>query len=128
MKKGKNKKILIVEDDPFISDMYATKFQMKGYMVGLAKNGREAMEEIKKEKPDIILLDVLMPRMDGYEFLEKFKKKKEFGNIPVIILTNLGQKREVEKGLSLGADDYIIKAYFTPKEVVEKVENLLNRS
>ena len=126
--KNKNRKILIVEDDSFLSDMYTTKFQMKGYMVGLAKNGREAMEEIKKEKPDIILLDVLMPQMDGFEFLENFKKKKEFGNIPVIILTNLGQKREVEKGLNLGADDYIIKAYFTPKEVVEKVENLLNKN
>ena len=128
MEEGKNRKILIIEDDSFLSDMYATKFQMRGYIVGLAKNGREAIKEIKKEKPDIILLDVLMPQMDGFEFLENFKKKKKFGNIPVIILTNLGQKREVEKGLNLGADDYIIKAYFTPKEVVEKVENLLNRS
>jgi DNA-binding response OmpR family regulator len=125
---NKNKKVLIIEDDPYIADMYATKFRMNEYKVKLAKNGEKAFDELQKEKPDIVLLDLLMPRMDGYEFLEKFKKEKEFKNIKVIVLTNLGQKREIEKGLKLGADDYIIKAYFTPKEVVKKVENLLNYS
>jgi DNA-binding response OmpR family regulator len=124
----KNKKILIIEDDPFLSDMYATKFQLKGYKVNLSKNGEEAMEEIKKEKPAIILLDILMPKMDGYEFLGKLKRDERLKDIPVVIMTNLGQKKEVEKGLELGADDYIIKAYFTPKEVIEKVESLLNSS
>jgi len=125
---NKNKKILIIEDDSFLADMYAAKFQMKGYKVNLAENGREAMKEIQKEKPSLIILDILMPKMDGFEFLEQFKKNEKFKNIPVIILTNLGQKREVERGFNLGADDYIIKAYFTPKEVVEKVETLLSRS
>jgi DNA-binding response OmpR family regulator len=125
---NKNKKVLIIEDDPYIADMYAAKFKMEKYEVKLAKNGKKAFEKLQKEKPDIILLDLLMPGMDGYEFLEKFKKEKEFKNIKVIILTNLGQKREVERGLKLGADDYIVKAYFTPEEVVGKIENLLNRS
>ena len=125
---NKDKKVLIIEDDPYISDMYAMKFKMGKYKVKLAKNGEKAFDELQKEKPDVILLDLLMPGMDGYEFLEKFKKEKEFKNIKVIILTNLGQKREVKRGLKLGADDYIVKAYFTPEEVVEKVENLLNLS
>ena len=125
---NKNKKVLIIEDDPYIADMYAMKFRMNEYEVKLAKNGEKAFDELQKEKPDIILLDLLMPGMDGYEFLEKFKKEKEFKNIKVIILTNLGQKREIERGLKLGADDYAVKAYFTPKEVVKKVEKILNHS
>lgn len=126
--KNKNKKVLIIEDDPYIADMYAAKFKMEKYEIKLAKNGVKAFNELQKEKPDIILLDLLMPKMDGYEFLEQFKKKKEFKNIKVIILTNLGQKREIERGLKLGADDYVVKAYFTPEEVVKKIESLLNRS
>ncbi len=126
--KNKNKKVLIIEDDPYIADMYATKFRMNEYEIKLAKNGVKAFDELQKEKPDIILLDLLMPGMDGYEFLEKIKKEKEFKNIKVIILTNLGQKREIERALKLGANDYIVKAYFTPEEVVRKVEKLLNCS
>ena len=79
----------------------------------------------KKKKPDIILLDVLMPKMDGFTVLENLKKDKNLAQIPVILLTNLGQKDDVEKGLELGAVDYLIKAHFKPSETVDKVKDIL---
>ena len=118
--------VLVVEDDNFLANIYKTKFEMEGFKVSVSENGEIALTDIKRKKPDIILLDILLPKMDGYTVLENFKKDPELKQIPVIMLTNLGQKDDVEKGLSMGAVDYLIKAHFKPSETVAKVKKALN--
>lgn len=120
-------KVLIVEDDPFLSEIYATKFSEANFEVELAADGKEAIKKAQAAKPDLILLDIVLPKMDGFETLRQIKNNKELAAIKVVALTNLGQKEEVEKGLALGADDYIVKAHFTPSEVVARVKNILNK-
>jgi len=119
------KKILIIEDDPFLSEMYAAKFSQSGFQVETASDGKNGLEKIKTSGPDLILLDIVLPKMDGFEVLKKVKENSQLKKIPIILLTNLGQKDEVEKGLALGADEYIIKAHFTPTAVVAKVKEIL---
>lgn len=122
---GKKNTILLIEDDAFVSDVYQTKLSQEGFEISVAENGIKAMEKLKKITPDVILLDVMMPYMDGREVLKKLKKNKKWENIPIIILTNLSQKEEVEELLEKGADDYLIKSHFTPSEVVVKIKSLL---
>src|SRR3989338_7437494 len=117
--------ILLVEDDVFLADIYQKKFDMEGYKVTLADNGEKAVVDAKKKKPDIILLDILLPKLDGFAVLEKLKADPATKEIPVILLTNLGQKDDVEKGLDAGAVDYLIKAHFKPSEIVDKVKKVL---
>ncbi len=117
--------ILLVEDDAFLANIYKTKFEMEGFKVSVAENGEAGLDDAKKKKPDIILLDVLLPKMDGFSVLSHLKADAETKMIPVILLTNLGQKDDVEKGLELGAVDYLIKAHFKPSETVEKVKKAL---
>ena len=119
------KHILLVEDDPFIRDMYSTKLKEIGFFVETAKTGKEAIEKVNKEKPDLILLDIVLPHKDGWRVLKEIKQKQKFKNVQIIMLTNLGQKMEVEKGLKLGAEKYLIKAHYTPQQVAEEVEKLL---
>jgi DNA-binding response OmpR family regulator len=121
------KKILIIEDDPFLSEMYADKLSQSGFEAEIAANGKEGLTKSKTYKPDLILLDIVLPKMDGFEVLKSLKADKEVKGIPVILLTNLGQKNEVEKGLSLGAEEYIIKAHFTPTAVVAKIKELISK-
>lgn len=121
----KKKHVLIVEDDTFLENIYKTKFEMEGFRVTIVDNGGSALEEVKKKKPDIILLDILLPKLDGFAVLDLLKAEKEVKDIPVILLTNLGQKDDVEKGLEIGAVDYLIKAHFKPSEVVDKVRKVL---
>jgi DNA-binding response OmpR family regulator len=123
----KANKILIIEDDSFISDMYKIKLESEGFDVNVAPDGIQGLEEVEKWHPDLILLDVVMPKMDGFTVLQNLKQQPAVQSIPVVMLTNLGQRDSVEKGLKLGAEDYIIKAHFTPMEVVEKVKNFLNK-
>ena len=118
-------KILIIEDDPFLNEMYVTKFTQANFEVEVAIDGQEGLQKIEKNKPDLILLDIVLRKMDGFEILEKIKNNPQLKKIPVVLLTNLGQRNEVEKGLSLGADEYIIKAHFTPTAVVAKVKEIL---
>lgn len=117
--------VLLVEDDVFLSGIYQKKFEMEGFKVSTADNGEAGLQAAKKKKPDIILLDVLLPKLDGFAVLEKLKKDPEVKGIPVILLTNLGQKDDVEKGLEQGAADYLIKAHFKPSEVVDKINKIL---
>ena len=119
------KKILIVEDDSFVMDIYQTKLAQAGFDIIEAANGVEAMKILEKENPNLILLDILMPYMDGMEVLEKIKKEERFKNTPVILLTNLSQQEEVKHGLELGARDYLIKSHFTPSEVLDKINSYL---
>jgi DNA-binding response OmpR family regulator len=119
------KKILIIEDDPFLSEMYVTKLTQANFQVEVATDGKAGMRKIKESKPDLVLLDIVLPKLDGFAVLQKVKKDPELKKIPVVLLTNLGQKNEVEKGLAFGADEYIIKAHFTPTAVVAKVKEIL---
>lgn len=118
--------ILLVEDDSFISGMYQTKLQALGFQVELIEDGEAAWARLQQEPlPDLVLLDVVLPKKDGFEVLESARKAKATEKLPVILLTNLGQKPDVERGMKLGADDYIIKAHYTPTEVVEKIKQVL---
>jgi len=118
-------RVLVVEDDSFLAGMYLTKFGIEGFTVELASDGKEGVKKAKEWKPDIILLDVVLPIMDGFTALEAVRNDPDTQGIPVILLTNLGQKSDVEKGMKLGASDYLIKAHFMPSEVIEKVKHLL---
>jgi len=120
-------KILVIEDDPFLSSMYSTKFELENFDVRAAEDGERGLAVAAEFLPDMILLDILMPKMDGFGVLENLKKTEKLKNIPVILLTNLNQKDEVQRGLSLGADDYLIKAHFMPSEVVDKVKKILKK-
>ena len=118
------KKVLLIEDDKFLSDMYVTKFSKFGYKIETAYDGEEGIRKIKGLKPDIILLDIRLPLKNGFEVLKETKKDQKTKDIPIILLTNLGQKEDTERGLKLGAVDYLIKAQFTPQEVVDKVKKI----
>lgn len=118
------KKILLIEDNSIIVKMYQRKFQMEGYEVETAYDGEEGLEKAKKIKPNIILLDVMIPKIEGLEVLKKLKGDQSTKHIPVVILSNLAGE-EVKRGLQLGAKDYLVKSEFTPAQVVEKIKNAL---
>jgi len=126
MNNKKNITILLIEDDSFLISMYSTKFEIEGFNIISANNGEKGLEAVSKNKVDIILLDILMPKMNGFEVLKNLKKQQKTAKIPVILLTNLNQKDEIDKGLTLGADDYLVKAHFMPSEVVNKIKKILN--
>lgn len=119
------KTILLVEDDEMLHTMYTQKFTKEGYTVKSAYNGAEGVQLAESEKPDIVLLDIIMPKMDGFAALKKMKKNAATAGIPVILLTNLGQEEDIRKGKELGAVDYFIKANHTPQEVVDKVKSII---
>lgn len=122
------KKIMIVEDDIFVSDIYQVKVgTMEGYEAIVATNGQEAVKKLEEGVvPDLIMLDIVMPYMDGIEFLKYLKAKEEWKNIPVLMLSNLYDKDQVDDALAIGANDYLIKSHFTPSEVMEKAVSLLH--
>jgi len=124
---SQNKKIVIAEDEPILIEMYKLYFERTGYEVLKAGNGRECINFVKKEKPDIILLDILMPKLDGWEVLKQLKTDPETKQIPILVFSNLGQTQEIQKGLDLGANDYVIKSNVTPKELLEKVEGMIKK-
>jgi len=119
------KAILIIEDDKFLRELISQKLIKENYEVSEAIDGEEGIKKVKEEKPDLVLLDLILPSIDGFEVLSKIKGDPNLASIPVIILSNLGQKEDVEKGLKLGAIDYLIKAHFTPGEIIEKIKNAL---
>ena len=115
------KDILLVEDDALLVDIYSTKLQLNGFEVRVVDNGDKVFAAVRKKKPDLVLLDIVLPHMDGWDILERLNTMDEMKGVPIVILSNLGQKEEVEKGLRLGAAKYLIKAYYTPSEVVKEV-------
>ena len=119
------KKILLIEDDPLLIDIYTTKLQQSGFEVQTVEEGEKAVTAIQQERPDIVLLDVVLPHVDGWEILQQVQASEELKRIPIVILSNLGQKEEIEKGLRLGAVRYLIKAHYTPSQVVEEVVKLI---
>lgn len=119
------KKILIIEDDKFLRELIAQKLLKEGYDIAEAMSGEEGVKSAKEEKPDLILLDLILPGIDGFKALAEIKSDAEIKDIPVIILSNLGQKDDIERGLKMGAADYLIKAHFTPAEIVDKLRTIL---
>jgi len=119
------KKILVVEDDKFLRELISQKLLKEGYDIVEAVDGEKGIENARKERPDLVLLDLILPGIDGFEVLAKLKADPKLSNIPVIILSNLGQKTDIEKGIEMGAVDYLIKAHFTPGEIVEKIAAVL---
>ncbi|MDP3982259.1 MAG: response regulator [bacterium] len=121
-------KILIVEDDKFLRELIVQKLGKEGYDLVEAIDGEDGVAQAKKEVPDLILLDLILPGIDGFEALTQIKADATVSKIPVIILSNLGQKDDIERGLKIGAQDYLIKAHFTPGEIVEKIKGILGSS
>lgn len=120
-------KILIVEDDKMIQTMYQTKLKQEGYNVCTADNGSQGLEMAIQEKPDIILLDVIIPQLDGFSVLQELRMNAKFKTTPIIMLTNLGTTEDQEKAKQLGATDYVVKANLTPAQVGEVIKKHLNK-
>ncbi len=119
------KKILLVEDDPFLIDIYSTKLGEAGFKVFIVKDGEKVLETAKSNKPNLIILDIVLPGVDGWQILKQIKQESGLKETKIIILSNLSQKEEIEKGLSLGADRYFIKSDYTPSQVLEEINKLL---
>jgi len=119
------KTILIIEDDKFFRELIVQKLIKEGYKTSEAGDGEEGLKKIREEKPDLVLLDLILPGIDGFEILSRMREDPTLAQISVILLSDLGQKEEVERGLKLGAIDYLIKAHFTPEKIVEKIKNVL---
>jgi len=124
-----NKRILVVEDDKFLRDLILKKLKEEQYETTFAIDGGEAIKKIEEEKPDLVLLDLILPSLSGFEVLKQVKAdaRPEINSIPVIILSNLGQEDDIKKGIDLGAKDFLIKAHFTLSEIIGKVKGTLNQ-
>lgn len=119
------KSILLVEDDLFLIDIYTSKLKAAGFEIDIAEDGGAALRKIEEKKPDLLVLDIVLPHIDGWEVLKKIKTEMKLKDLKVLILSNLGRKDEVEKGMALGATKYLIKAHYTPSEVVEEIKKIL---
>lgn len=119
-------RVLLVEDDGFLASIYAQKLEVEGFDVSFATNGEDGLKLAQKDHPDLILLDLLMPKMDGFEMLERLKADADMKKIPVLVLSNLGQKEDVERCIKLGAAGYVIKAHALPHETVKRIKEILH--
>ncbi|MFY9461922.1 MAG: response regulator [Candidatus Sungiibacteriota bacterium] len=118
--------VLIVEDDKFLRALLSEKLKREGIFVVDAENGEEAMLKMKAEpRPHLILLDLLLPIIDGFEVLRRMHDDQGLKRIPVLVLSNLGQEDDIKRAKDLGAVDYMVKAYFTPGEIVEKIRRII---
>ena len=123
---NKKIKILLIEDEEMLANMYEVKFNNEGFDIEKALDGESGLEKAKSILPDFILLDIIMPKMDGFAVLKALKEDVKTKNIPVMLLTNLGQEEDIERGKELGIVGYLVKANTTPSEVVKAVKNKLN--
>ena len=119
------KKICIIEDEKALLEMYKLKFQAEGYEVCGAGDGTEGLKVITANQPDLVLLDLIMPKMDGFEVLKKLRANDATKNLQVYVFSNLGQSSEIDKGMDLGANGYFIKSSMTPTELAKKVKTIL---
>ena len=117
--------LLVVEDEEFLMRALKDNLEAEGYTVDTAADGEEAMEHVKKHRPDLILCDLLMPKKDGFYVLEEVKKNPEWKLVPIIVLSNLGGDAEIKRALEMGASDYFVKSQYPIKEVIEKVKDYL---
>ena len=121
------KKVMIVEDDEHISKVYEIKLAKEGFATSLAVDGEEAVRKISSEKPDLILLDLMIPKRDGFGVLEDIKKIPELAGIPVLVLSNLGQQTDQDRALELGANEYLVKVDYPIQEVVNRIKGYLGQ-
>lgn len=121
----KKLKVLLVEDDQMIVEMYKLKLETDGYEVFVTDKGSEAIELAGKEKPDIILLDIILPEIDGFSILQEIKSDSATKKIPVMMLTNLSQESDQEKGTQMGAVGYFVKAQHTPADIMTEIKKIL---
>src|SRR3989344_2704100 len=122
-----SKKILIIEDDTFFRGLISKKLLAEGFGVLQAAVGGGGLDQVKNEKPDLVILDLLLPTVHGFEVLSSMKADDSTNQIPVIILTNLGQEEDIAKGIKLGANDYLIKSQYNVEEIIEKIKNALKK-
>ncbi|MBU1036723.1 response regulator [Patescibacteria group bacterium] len=122
----KNPSILLIEDEEMLSSMYETKFSKENFEIRKALDGETGLRLAQEKKPDLILLDIIMPKLDGFTVLKKIKADPNLKDVPVVLLTNLGQDEDVEKGKKMGVVGYLVKANTTPAQVVEKVKEYLH--
>lgn len=117
-----SKKILLIEDEEILIGLLQKKLTIEGYEVALARNGEEGLQKMRESKPNLVLLDIIMPKMGGFEVLEEMQKDKELRRIPVIIISNSGQPIELDRAKKFGVRDWLVKTEFDPQEVIEKVK------
>lgn len=117
--------VLIIEDDPFIREIYATQLTAENIEVKIAKNGLEGVEKVKTIKPDLVLLDLMLPEISGFEVLTRLKQDSNIAEIPVIILSNLGQEADKERALKLGAIEYLVKTDCTIDQLIQKIKEFI---
>jgi len=120
-------KILVVEDDTALRDIYSSRFLAEGYEVATASDGEEALSVAVKEKPDLIILDIMMPKISGFDTLDILRATPETKNTKIILMSALSQKADIEKGKSLGADEYLVKSQVTLSEVVDKIKSVIGK-
>lgn len=120
------KKVMIVEDDEHISKVYEIKLSKEGYGTSLAVDGEEAVAKITRELPDLIILDLMIPKKDGFGVLEEIKKNPATAGIPVIVLSNLGQQTDQDRAIGLGANEYLVKVDYPIQDVINKVKGYLS--
>jgi len=118
--------VLIVEDDKFLRGLIGEKLRKEHYTVFEAIDGKEGLEKIKSEKPTIVLLDLVIPETDGFEFLRIIAEDKEVNATPIIVLSNLGSKEDIERARSLGAKDFLVKANYTPSEIIAEIKKIIS--
>lgn len=125
---SKKLSVLLAEDEKDLRDIYTLKFKKEGFSISEAKDGKEALDMLESGTlPDVMLLDLLMPKVSGYEVLEKIKANEKLSHIPVFILSNLGQEHEIKEAFRLQADKYLIKAHYTPEQVVQKIKDYFQK-
>ena len=120
------KRILVVDDEIYIVHILEFTLTMEGYEVLTAADGEEALRKVEQDRPDLVVADIMMPKLDGYEVCRRIRKDEEFGHLPVILLSAKGRPIDRETGLEVGADDYIVKP-FSPRRLLEKIRDLLQR-
>ena len=125
MEVGKNR-ILLIDDEDFIRELYKRQLDLAGFQTDAFGLGEQGLVAVKDTIYDLILLDIMLPHMNGLDILKKIKADARYKNIPVILLTNLGQDNIIKEAFALGAKDYVIKASYTPDQIVEKVREVLN--
>jgi len=121
-------KILVVEDDIFLANAYRIKLQKVGFEVIIVTDGVEALEKIKSEKIDLIILDLIIPKIDGFGVLAEIRSKEEYKNIPILVASNLGQSEDLNRAMKLGANDFVVKSDTPLDMLIEKIKKLISQN
>ena len=119
------KHILLVEDDPFLVDLYTTRLEVAGFETEVAITGKEGLKKLEEKRPDILVLDIVLPTIDGWEVLQEIRKNEKFSDLKIVIISNLDQKGDIKRAFDFGVTKYLIKARYTPAEVVEEIKIIL---